>query len=212
MDPLHEHGARPLKLGRVALHCGGGLLVVELILSGPLSEHWRYFSYSFAGLLVCLDLCRLLSPWLNRTLFPRLRAFTQSHESHRLTSATWFWLSMSIVAYFGDLAAFLGTLVILSVGDPAASFFGRKIKSPILIHGRSLAGTLAFVFASLNVSAIVFLRMDKNMSSPELWSIVFLASIAGALVELLTSRFDDNFTVGCSVGAIYTILGPTFIE
>ena len=209
MNPRHQEGARPLKWGRIALHLGGGLLAASLITESALPVSWQMFTYGFAGLLLCLDVLRFAAPKFNVRLIDRLNWFAQDHEASRLTSATWFWVAMSCIALWGDRPAFLATLVTLSVGDPAGSIVGRKVRSPVLIHGRTVAGTLAFfLVASVMVTAF-FTRLPIEIRPTEFVLVVVVASAAGAITELLTAKLDDNLTVGLSVGSVYLLGLPS---
>ena len=207
----HREGARPLKWGRIALHLGGGLLAAALITESAMPMSWQGFTFSFAGVLLVLDFLRFSVPKFNLGLVKRLEWFAQEHEANRLTSATWFWLAMSVVALAGDRSAYLATLVTLSVGDPAGSIVGRKVRSPTLVHGRTVGGTLAFFLAASLMVGVLFLRLPVDVSTVRLSLVVMGASALGALIELYTAKLDDNLTVGLGVGLVYVgCLSPGF--
>ena len=128
MPVLHRQGARPLKWGRIVLHLGGGLLAAELMFREALPVSWQTFTYSFTALVLGVDLLRFTMPGLNLKVVGHLTWFTQEHESGRITSASWFWVAMSLIATVSESNYFLATLVTLSVGDPAGSIVGRKIQ------------------------------------------------------------------------------------
>ena len=204
----HREGARPLKWGRIALHLGGGLLAAALITESAMPISWQMFTFSFAGILLVLDFLRFSAPKFNLGLVKRLEWFAQEHEASRLTSATWFWLAMSVVALSGDRSAYLATLVTLSVGDPAGSIVGRKVRSPTLVHGRTVGGTLAFFLAASFMVGALFLRLPVEVSIIRLSLVVAGASALGALIELYTAKLDDNLTVGLGVGLVYVLCLP----
>ena len=204
----HREGARPLKWGRIALHLGGGLLAAGLIAESAMPISWRVFTFSFAGILLAFDFLRFSAPRFNLGLVKRLEWFAQEHEASRLTSATWFWLAMSVVALSGDRSAYLATLVTLSVGDPAGSIVGRKIRSPTLVHGRTVGGTLAFFFAATLMVGVLFSRLPVEVSIFRLAPVIMGASALGALIELYTAQLDDNLTVGLGVGLTYVVCLP----
>lgn len=211
MTLLHEAGARPLKWGRIGLHLGGGLLAAELLLRETLPLTWREFTYTFALLVVGVDLIRFTVPDLNRRVIDHLGWFAQSHESKRITSASWFWIAMSVIATVSEREFYLATLVTLSVGDPAGSIIGRKIRSPVLIHGRTVAGTSAFFLCSSAMSAFTLLRVGHSPSDLGVLGLVAAASGLGALLELYASRIDDNLAIGLGVGLFYTLAGPSLL-
>ena len=208
LNVRHREGARPLKWGRIALHLGGGLLAAALIAESAMPISWQVFTFSFAGILLTLDFLRFSAPKFNVGLVKRLEWFAQEHEANRLTSATWFWLAMSVVALSGDRSAYLATLVTLSVGDPAGSIVGRKVRSPTLVHGRTVGGTLAFFIAASFMVGVLFLRLPVEVSIIRLSLVVVGASALGALLELYTAKLDDNLTVGLGVGLVYVVCLP----
>ncbi len=199
---LHAEGARPLKWGRVALHMGGGLLVVELLLADALPMTYQHFTYCIAALLVLIEVLRFTFPTFNSGVLQRVGIFAQSHEERRVTSATWFWLSMSFVCQFGITSVFVGTLVVLSVGDPAASVVGRAVRSPTLIHGRTLAGSAGFVLASTLAGFVYQTRLGVIEGAGLVVALAFASAVVGMVAELVSSKVDDNLTVGLSVGVV----------
>ena len=211
MSLLHEPGARPLKWGRIALHLGGGLCAAELVLRDALPMSWQHFTYSFTAMVVGTDLLRFALPSFNREVLKYVSAFAQQHEARRLTSASWFWVAMSIIATLAEREFFLATLVTLSVGDPAGSIVGRKVRSPQLVNGRTLAGTSAFVLSSLGMTALVFHRLGLPVGQSGLIVLLVGAALIGAVVELYASRIDDNLAIGLAVGLFYIVAGPSLL-
>ena len=211
MSLLHEPGARPLKWGRIALHLGGGLCAAELIIRDTLPVSWRHFTYLFTAIVVGFDLLRFAVPAMNREVLKYVSSFAQQHEAQRLTSASWFWVAMSIIATLGEREFFLGTLAILSVGDPAGSIVGRSVHSPSLVNGRTLAGTSAFLLSSLGITVLVFYRLGYSVGDPGLILLMVGAAMIGAFVELFASRIDDNLAIGLSVGLYYILVGPNLL-
>ena len=63
---------------------------------------WQHFTYTFTAIVVGVDLLRFAVPAMNREVLKYVSAFAQQHETRRLTSASWFWIAMCIVATFGE--------------------------------------------------------------------------------------------------------------
>jgi dolichol kinase len=208
---LHEPGARPLKWGRIGLHLGGGLLAAELMLRESLPISWRQFTYIFASLVVGVDLLRFTVPSINRRIIDHLGWFAQNHESKRITSASWFWIAMSVIASITEREFYLATLVTLSVGDPAGSIIGRKVSSPVLVHGRTVAGTSAFFVSAAVLSTLTLSRLGFSADHVGFVLLVVGASSLGAVLELYASKIDDNLAIGLGVGLFYTLVGPVVL-
>ena len=84
---------------------------------------------------------------------------------------------------------------ILGVGDPLAALVGRRFGRIKLLHGRSLEGTLTFFISGLLVSFALLRLLHPALAMGASIAICAMASLLGALAELLSLRIDDNLSV-----------------
>lgn len=198
--PIHGQHARPLRLSRLALHVGLGLLSLWVALEFLTPAQELFFTGLIASLTSLIEATRLKLPKFNAWVLIVGASFAHEQEESRITSATWFWLAMFPIALIGNELVLALTLGVLSLGDQVAGIVGRKFGSIRLVNGRSLQGSLAFALSSaLLCMGIMHLYFPELTSHQVTWLTV-TASCSGTLSEMACSRIDDNFGVGIATG------------
>lgn len=192
---------RPTNYARSLLHISCGLLGImclEILL--PLHV-LPWAAGGFALYCWTMEAMRRIWPWWNSMLFkfPLFRVTAHPREIHNVNSATWFATSTTILAfvavYHSPIAA-LAAMTIATFGDPAAATVGRKWGKIVLLRGRTLEGSLAFIATGTAVVLVFFRLFHFDVLSWSTAVAVTLASvICGCITELVTKRLDDNFTV-----------------
>ncbi|MCB9672620.1 MAG: hypothetical protein H6734_24295 [Alphaproteobacteria bacterium] len=186
----------PTNLKRSFVHLVSGLLVVacfELVFT-----QWTGFLTATAFVLWAwpLEAARRVSPTVNRWCMAFFGPIARDHERYRINSATWYgsalWV-LSVSAY--GPAGVLGLLA-LAVGDPLAGLVGRTYGSTRIWGGKSLEGTFAFAVASMAVGYLYLIAFHLDLAgSFTLLGLAALAGVTGAVVELASTRLEDNFTI-----------------
>ena len=132
-----------------------------------------------------------------RELFDKIFTthFLREQERHGLIGSSYFIFgAVASIILFPKEAA-IASLYILIFCDAAAGIVGSGW-GRIRIFKKTLEGSLAFVVAGMIVIAFT---MRHNL----LWGV--LAVIGGALVELIPTGLDDNFTIPLVAGGILAI-------
>jgi dolichol kinase len=183
------------------------LLLVRLRFSRFFSSHGRFVCHIFAGAtvltigltststklefimisvltIVCFN---LLLEWQGiETSFD----FRYSHfdKSYYRTAAAWL-LGVLIAVVFFPLRSALAATMVLTVGDPVASFVGRRFGHTEDVGSRTktLQGSIAFLISSFLATSFLVPLVQS-----------FAVSLVGMFVELVSLRIDDNFTVPIS--------------
>ncbi len=108
------------------------------------------------------------------------------HEKDRVTGTIWIVVACIIsFSVFDFPIAFLSFFFVI-FGDMFASIFGILFGGMKLFRGKTLVGFLAGL--SVNILSGAFLLGSEPL--------VFLSmAVTASVVELLTSKLDDNFTV-----------------
>jgi len=121
--------------------------------------------------------------------------FLREHEKYGLIGSSYFVFGAvaSIILFPKPVA--IASLYILIICDAAAGIVGSGW-GRTRVFGKTLEGSLAFFISGMIVIAFT---MRDNL----LWGI--LAVIGGALVELIPTGLDDNFTIPVVAGAIMAI-------
>ncbi len=94
----------------------------------------------------------------------------------------------------------------MAFGDPPAAFWGRRRPWRPLSwnQDKSWGGSLAFFLCAAAALSLVGIRHDLGLPG-SLGRAIPLA-LAGAFIESLPSRLDDNLTVGVGVGGLAWVL------
>ena len=121
--------------------------------------------------------------------------FLREHEKHGLIGSSYFVFGavLSIALFPKEVA--IASLYILIICDATAGIVGSAW-GRIRIFGKTLEGSIAFFISGMIVIAFT---MGNNL----LWGT--LAVIGGALVELIPTGLDDNFTIPLVAGGILAI-------
>lgn len=141
-----------------------------------------------AGILLILDLVRLLSGKINLFFFKRASFVFKKREEKRFSSMTLFLLSSLITILFFPRDIAVITLSFLIFGDVFAKFFGIEY-GKTRIFDKSLEGSMAHLMACLLVGYLFWPYV--GLSSLLIISGAFIATLA----ELLPLGINDNFIV-----------------
>ena len=194
---LHGDTVRPLKWGRVTLHVGGGLLVLVLYLAYFTHAQILLLSGLMLTALSSIDLLRWRFEGFNHFIFEQFGNFTQPHERLHMTSATWFWVAMFLVALLDHPISYIASLAILTLADQAGSIVGRRF------------GTIPL--GSAGGAALALICSSEAISTSDAILVSLGGGFTGALAELGSERIDDNLSVGIVTGstvfALSTLLG-----
>ncbi|MSQ02899.1 MAG: hypothetical protein EXR71_13565 [Myxococcales bacterium] len=191
---MHVASARPENLYRSAQHALSSLVVI-LLLEMALSEKSAVvLATAFAALAWTLELTRRRFPAWNQVLMRTFGVVAHKHEATAVNSATWMCTGLALIAPFFALPTLALAVASVGFGDPAAGFVGRRFGRIKLVHGRSLEGTVAYgVVAFLSGWAILSIWHPSLGGRGIIAAAV--AAVTGAIVELFSSRIDDNFAV-----------------
>lgn len=193
---------RRAEWARKSIHAG--LVVVPLAawwLAGehPAAVRWT-LAAGAAGALA-IDLIRLQAPRLDGWIRSRVGSMMRPHEERTLTGSTTWLLALGLTFLLFDRSVALSGMAFLAFGDTAAALAGRHLGGPRLRHGRTLAGTTAFLVAAL--ATLPLLRwLDARLAAPAL-----LAGVAVATAgELLSNGRTDNLVVPLASGGAMAML------
>lgn len=117
-----------------------------------------------------------------------------------LNGASWVLLSACLCLFIFPKIAFVVGFSTLIISDISAALFGRKFGKHKFFD-KSLEGSSAFF-----ISALIVMSIIGYLSSMPWIFFAFgaLGALLGAIVEAasITLRFDDNFSIPLTVGAV----------
>ena len=202
---------RPTNYGRSLFHVGMGLFTLCLIQFVLDPRGLILASVPFAIFCWAMEALRVKYDVITRVFMVFMGRIAHPHEHHRANSATWYatalaLLSLTVTPMVGAVA-----VMVLAVADPMAALIGRRWGRTRLCQGRSLEGSAAFVVAGVIITAATLAIFYPGLGAGAMLLTALLASLFGAVAELVSGRLDDNFTIPLAAGAgaalALTILG-----
>jgi dolichol kinase len=157
------------------------------------------FALSWVVWAWSLEITRRRSERWNDLLMRVFGKFSRPHERYRVNSATWYGTALLGVAMTAPNYCGVVGMLTLAVGDPAASLCGRKYGTTKIFGGKSLEGSLAF---ALVASAACFAYLSAYypyLSAGFRLGLALTAGVVGAVVELISTRIEDNLTIPLAV-------------
>ena len=205
-EKIHVPSLRPTNWARSALHVGTAVLAVAAIELMPPSALIVFAALWVVFVWSC-EIGRRNSTKINAILMRAFKPVAHVHESYRINSATWYATALLLLALTRSTVVELAAVSILGIGDPMAGLVGRKFGKIKLMHGRSLEGTLSFLFSGIAVSFCVLLLGQHSISAGEALVVSVVGSLFGAVAELVSLRMDDNISVplASAVGAVLAL-------
>jgi len=198
---------KPKNYARNLFHVANGVAAVamyELLFDKPtLVVIGGVVLAAFLG----MDLLRRVSPAFNEMFVKRtFGKISRPNEAHRVPAATWYLVALLIgLVVLPQPAIEIGVLV-LALGDPAASIAGKRWGRRKLLGEKSLAGSIAFLLVSTAAGALFLWLTPHGVGGLHILWVALAAASAGTVAELGSYRLDDNFTVPLLAGGVAALL------
>ncbi len=199
--PRHGEGHRPPNPARLAYHLVSSLVAlvaVETLIPPPL---FPWVAVPAALVFWTGELLRREWSGLNDLVTARLGWVLHPREAGSVSSGTWYLTALALLSLTRDPLLGGVAIVVVGLGDPAASFVGRRFGRIRLATGRTLTGSLAFFAAAALGSAGVLWLWHGSLTVETRITIAIAAALAGALAEAFSQRVDDNLTVPLAAAA-----------
>ena len=187
---------KPMNYARNLFHALSGiaaLLLYEFLLNRSQTIACTLIA---AAVLVTLEILRRYSAACNKFLSEKIfKALAHPAERHRITGSTYFILALAVITVLFPKPAVEVAILILALADPAASITGRLWGKRKLYSNKSYVGT-GFFFTVAWISTIVILSLKvKDLSHSYVLVAALIIAAAGTIVEVLSTRLDDNLTI-----------------
>lgn len=155
-----------------------------------------------------MDLARRYWPEAEQWLFDHIfKNITRPRERYIIPAATWYALAILIVLVTTEKTLAQVSVVILGVGDPAATLIGRRFGKLKLYKQKSVAGFIGFVVVSF-LSVGIWLAVTRpEMALGRRLGLGLVGALTGAVAELFgDDRIDDNMTIPISSAVVLSLL------
>jgi len=104
---------------------------------------------------------------------------------------------MSVV--FSSNMAFVLPMLIFAISDPLAGLIGGKwVKSVGIYGGKTIAGSLAFLFSALCICLLYF---NSVLGNPMI-ALSLMIALSSTVTELISTGGTDNFTIPLVVSSV----------
>ncbi len=186
---------RPANYRRSLLHIGSAavaLVMVEFVLE-PRGMVW--VAGFFCAAMWALEAGLRLNDRFYHSSKWIVKLFAHPGEMRKINSATWYATALLILGLTGSRMLAAVAVVILGLGDQAASLIGRRWGSIRLMNNKSLEGFLAFVVAGEAAAVLVLLVWHPAPHWQATATIGAVAALLGAVAELFSQQVDDNLAV-----------------
>jgi dolichol kinase len=194
---------KPRNYARNAFHAMNGIVAAvmyELVLS---REQAMWVLGSILAVFGTLEITRRFSDRWNDFLVDKLfGAISRPSERYRVNSATIYLIALILIVAVFPREAVGAAVLILGLGDPAASIIGKRWGRRKLFRDKSLAGSLGFAGVSFAAVAVYFTLADAVAGTAATLGVAAVLAVVGAVTELLSSRIDDNFSIPVVCAAV----------
>ncbi len=175
---------------RRAFHAVNGVTIAAAV------TWWPYPHAAAVGVLgsivlglLAFDVVRLTMPAANTLFFSLFNRLASPREAEGVASSTWYMMGITFAVAIAPGPASVSAILVMSLADPAASYFGRRWgRRPLL--GGSVEGSVVFLLIALAV-------LLPRHSLPAALGVALLAT----LLERRSWPLDDNLAVpvGCAL-------------
>jgi dolichol kinase len=181
---------------RRLFHAANGSGVVAVLELGIVGREVMILLLGVALLAaLTLDVVRLRVPSVQRVFFRSFSALASPREARGIASSTWYAAGILLALLLFPQRIAEASILVLALGDPAASYVGRRW-GRIRIGDGSVRGTAAFFVVTLVVMLFFF---------PPLHAV--LATALATVVERMPWGLDDNITLPLGTGVVLLLLG-----
>lgn len=187
---------KPINYARNLFHIGMGLTGIMCYWFLLNREQALMVLGAILAVFGTLEITRRFSPRWNDLLVDKVfGAISRPAERFRINSSTMYLLGLIAITTLFPRSAVLAAVAVLAFSDPAASVVGKRWGGRKLFRDKSVAGTIAFFVVGIIAVGTLLILIEPGFG---IWRIVLCSvaiAAAGALVELFSSRVDDNFSI-----------------
>ncbi len=181
---------------RRLFHATNGVVVVAALELGIVSREVMILLLGVVLLgALAVDVVRLRVPSVQRVFFRSLSALASPREARGIASSTWYAAGILLALMLFPQRIAEASILVLALGDPVASYVGRRW-GRIKIGDGSVRGTTAFLVVTLAVMLFFFPPVHA-----------LLAAVLATVVERIPWSLDDNVTLPLGTGVVLLLLG-----
>ena len=151
------------------------------------------------GIMTPIEVIRKVAPNFYKTLHDHSRGILKEEPGFIMGTTAYLLATFFIIAVFTKGVAILSLLYLL-FGDTASTIIGIRWGRVRFLKGKSVEGSLAFLITCLVIGFIFF----KPLNVP--FVVMLVGAFSATVIEAVTIKLDDNFTVGVGTAIIMELL------
>lgn len=190
---------KDLQLGRRLAHCANGVAVA--------TAYALFFSHTQVvhvfGVIACLvyvlDRVRLHYPELVQRIPALNQALFRAEEQVKESAMTPYAIAVLLTILTFPKVIALIAIYTLAISDPLSAVVGITWGRRHVVPNKSVEGSAAFLVATAAIAAVT-LATATPATPGAIAGAALLIGVAGAVLEMLPLRIDDNLTIPLLVG------------
>jgi|GEM_PF-446627 len=157
--------------------------------------------FSTVGLFLFLEITRRFSKRWNDFLVDTVFGLiARPHERHHTNGSTYMVIAITLILlFFAYKPIVCVAVLVLGLADPAASVVGKLWGKTKIYGNKSWVGTSAFFVVAFTASLIFMLLTVEHHGAAYIFMTAAVVALVGTVVELFSTRIDDNFSIPMSV-------------
>ncbi len=192
------------KWQRNVYHLGTGLLFPLGYYFGNKTGTIITISIFFLILLI-LEITRFKNPRFNKWAFKHLSPLFKPKEKSHFVGTTYFLLGVLVAVIISPKYIAITSLTFLAIADVAAAMVGERYGKIRIYNNKTLEGAIAFFIVAI-ISGLVLIQFPRLQAEGLNFQLVLWGSLTATLVELFSSKIDDNLTIPIITSMVMTII------
>jgi len=190
-------GRKNIQWGRKLVHVSLGLFFLYLFVYAGLSAIGLWsVAGPLLGMVFMIEIIRHLNPRVNEWACHRFKLIMREHEKTRISSASFYILSILIVYFVFPIEVAILTLLFIAVGDPLAGIVGVTWGKRKITEHASWAGSMTcFVFSAVLSGVYAGFLFDHHLMGLSLIIFSLIGGMIAAFAEAAFKKLDDNLVM-----------------
>ncbi|MBI5065477.1 glycerol-3-phosphate acyltransferase [Candidatus Woesearchaeota archaeon] len=159
-------------------------------------ENMLWLTLIVLFLFLALDLVRIFSDKINKALLKSLKTIAKEKEKRNLSTSSYMLISLVLSVFFFDKNIVILAMFLTIFGDGMAEIYGKCYGQKKIFGKKTFVGSLA-CFGYCFFLGVVLVQFYNYT-----YLTIFIGALATTIIELISTRIDDNLTLPFGVSLI----------
>jgi dolichol kinase len=193
-----------MHVARKIWHLSSGVLVLLIYHQVPLKQsEWAKIALTVGLLSTLFDIARLKIPFFRKKAAKFLAPILRGEEYNSFTGVPFYAFGCFITLFFNSEPWVVTSIYFLVFVDPLASYFGIKYGKKKLLGDKTWAG---FIAGSITGILVCYFTTQFIFNLPFNFVFILLSGIGVGLIEALSFKIEDNFSIPACSGFLLSML------